>query len=261
MPTCIIPAGGTDEDVIFTEEPQYAYTRDNYTGKWTLSVSDLKVPSYYELKFSSPALYPSQGYNVKLDYSSPFTATQGGEIERLVAILATDYYYSNGESTVTYLPLGTLTTMAFDVAGKYSVRAFPTFCYYGGALITKYPGPDGTEKEFTNNTPTFGVKVNISSRTAEVSIHNVKFAEEMPMSLSVVTLSGLKLEGDAEDGYKITGRNIVPVVGLGANATPYPSFTFDEFEMHPCNTQMNMAEFEFIVAGRYEGEMIGTFTR
>jgi len=260
LPTCIIPEGGTDADVIFTDEPVYSYTLDSYTGKWTLGVSNLKVPSHDELRFTSPVIYPSSGFNIRLDYRSPFVATQGGEINNLVAVLANDYYYYTGESTTGNPPLGTLHTMAFDVVGQYKVRAFPKTCFYGGGLVTTYT-QDGIEKEYTSTTPQFGVKVNLATRTAEVTIHNVKFAEEMPMALSVVTLKDLKLVGDEEDGYKIVGTNIVPEVGQGAHSIPYPDFIFNEFEMHPTNTQMTMAEIDFRVAGRYEGEFCGSIAK
>lgn len=260
LPTCIMPEGGTDADVIFTDEPVYSYTLDSYTGKWTVGVSNLKVPSHDELRFTSPAIFPTSGFNIRLEYTSPFAATQGGQINNVAAVLADDYYYYTGESTTGNPPMGTLTTMAFDVVGQYKVRAFPKSCYYGGTLVTTYP-MGGAEKEYTSTTPQFGVKVNLASRTAEVTIHNVKFAAEMPITLAVITLKDLKLVGDEEDGYKIVGTNIVPVVGQGASATPNPKFTFNEFEMHPTNTQMTMAEIDFTVANQYEGEFQGSFTK
>ncbi|MCM1004986.1 MAG: hypothetical protein NC402_01665 [Prevotella sp.] len=264
LPTCIIPVNAKqDSQVTLSEEPVYTYTVGTMSGLWDFSVSNLRVAGLQELRFTSPQMSDSPAYNKIFYYGGNFASNDGREIQNFIATYIQDYNYYTGESTVTGVkPLGAaLMTMAFTVKDEYTIRAFPKTCYYAGSLVTKYKTSDGSEKEFTTLTPQIGVKVNMSSRTADISIHNVKFAEEMPVTLSIITLSGLPLTGDIENGYKIEAKNIIPVVGLGADATSYPDFTFDEIEMHPTNTQMTMCEINFKTASKYEGVFLGSIAR
>lgn len=269
MPTCIIPLDGKeDSQVTFTSLASYTFTNyapDNY---WTLGGYGIPLPQMPTLRFTTPKLYAGAdpttgGYNLVFSRNEPFSGNNGESISRFVGTFVQNYYYYTGEPVVNLIskPLGQAQmTMAFTVNDKYDVRVFPRTAYYGGALVTKY-NFKGEEKEFTNTAPIFGVDVDLSAKTATISMHNIKFAEEMPRALDIVQLPNLPLSGDLEHGYKIEAKNIVPTVGLGNNATPYPNYTFDEIEMHPTTTQMTTCEIKFKVAGQYEGEFYGSIAR
>ncbi|MCM1318989.1 MAG: hypothetical protein NC217_01240 [Muribaculaceae bacterium] len=270
MPTCIIPLNATDDSqVILTEQPTYTYTLYTGDNKWTLGAAGINIPQLPTVKFTTPKLNPgvdptTGGYNFVFNINNEFTADGGSIISRFIGTFVQNYYYYTGEQVIGLnpKPLGhALMTLAFNVDNKYSVRAFPKTAYYGGSLVTKYKDKNGADKTYTTTTPVCGVNVNLGAKTATITMHNIRFAEEMPMTLEIIQLTNLPLSGDREDGYKIEAKNIVPVVGIGQNATPFPNFTFDEIEMHPTNSQMTTCEIEFKVAGKYEGTFLGSIAR
>lgn len=266
MPTCIIPLNSKDDSkVTLTNTPAYTYTYYTMENKWTLGAANIVIPGGPAVKFTTSMLTPgidptTNGYNAVFNTGKVFNSDEGSSISQFIGTFIQDYVYYTGESTLSaYKPLGhALMTMAFTVNDTYQVRAFPKTCYYAGPLVTKYSGKDGEQKTFTTTKPVFGVEVKLDTKTATITMHNVKFAEEMPISLDVITLANLPLNGDAENGYKVEAKNVTPMVGLGAAATPYPNYVFDEIEMHPTNTQMTTCEIEFKVAGKYEGDFLGS---
>lgn len=263
LPTFVIPDGATeDSQVLLPGNCSYIFTQDYYTSKWVLKAQNISLPGYNTLNFTSPELYGNSGYNVLLTYPNSFQADKGDEINNLMAIVSEDYYYYTGDNSITMgLPLSTLTAISFDVKGQYRLRAFPILCYYGGEVVSSYSDASGTPKHYKASNVQFGIKLNTSTGTADVTVHNARFAEEMPMTISYMSLSGLKIEGDAEYGYRITGKDIVPIVGAGANGVPYPDFKFTEFEMHPSENSLTKCEIEFEVANKFTGEFNGSFTK
>lgn len=260
LPTCIIPEDATKE-VTFTSTTIYSFTLYDKTGLWTAGVNNLNVPGFGTVDFTTPEISASGMYNRYLAFNSPFTAKSGETISDFQAMLCTDYYYYNNESSLVSNPLGMLCSVTFNVPGKYSVHAFPRRAYFGGSTTTTYNGADGAEKHYTSNSMTVGIDINLDSRTATLVMYNARFAEEMPMSLSRVELKGLKVEGDREHGYELTGKNIIPLVGEGQGAVEYPMFVFNDIEFHPTNDLMTRAECEFEVAGRYKGEFSGSYNK
>ena len=155
-------------------------------------------------------------------------------------------------------PYGSLIACNYKVGADYSVATFPVQAYYGGVTTTYYM--QGSEqKEFVNNVPMYFVNIDLAKRTAQVTIYNVKFAESMPMALSAVTLRGLKIEASRQSGYVISGDNIVPGVGIGANEVDYPQYTFDHFEMYPTNQSLTKCAIAYSVAGKYSGVFTGSY--
>lgn len=259
LPTCIIPEDES-KPVILSGSQTYAFTLYGLTGLWTVSAANFNVPGYGILEFTTPNLAASGTYNLYLDFLSQFTAKSGETIANFKALLCSDYYYYTGESSTVAMPLGWLCSLSFDVPGKYQVRAFPDHAYFGGSTSSSFAGSDGSEQHYTCDSAQFDINLDIESRTAEIIIHNAKFAEQMP-AISRMKLSGLTLEGDREHGYEIKGKEITPLVGEGQGAVPYPSFVFNEIEFHPTNNLMNRAECDFEVAGRYKGKFTGSYSK
>lgn len=252
--TCIVPCDESQE-VIMTEAPTYKYTVNTTNNLWKISVSNLSVPGFTPLSFTSPEMLATSGYNSFFNFLSDIQAGDA-EISNLEAVIARDYSYYTGESTVIGLPIGTLAMTSFDVKDRYKVHAGPKLCYYEGSVVSRYYDKDGAEQSFMSSNTYFSVMIKLATKTADITIHNAKFAQPMP-AMSIMTLSGLSVSGDREHGYRITGKNIIPVVGEGLNAVSYPDFVFNEIDFHPTDDLLTTGECEFTVAGRFYGKFTG----
>lgn len=259
IPTCIIPE---DESmpVVFSKTPVYTITRYDINNLWTVNVTKISLQGFGDFEMRTPEMMATSGYNRYLTYNSPFTSVNGDVINGFEACILSDYWYYTGENTIHTTPLSLLQYIYFNVPGKFSVHAFPTRVYYGGTTVSSYKTAEGQDKNFKSETPVFGVEMNLDSRTATVKIYNAKFADEMP-AISLMTLSGLTVEGDRDHGYEIKGTDIIPVVGMGDGAVPYPNFIFNSFELHPSEDLFTDVECDFNVAGRFNGEFEGSCAR
>lgn len=264
MTTCVVPLHGDDDSkVVLTNTPTYTYTLYTLGGYWVAGVHNLSIPGVGSMDFTTPHLTASSGDNFILSYNDDIEGGNGMKVSSFVSAFIQDYNYYTGDASLNgSRPFGVaLTTMAFNVNDEYMVRAFPKMCYYAGSLVTKYTDTDGSERESTMLTPQFGVKVDADSRTAEIMMHNVKFADNMPVTIPLITLKGLTFKGDTNDGYEISGENVVPMVTMNGETVSYPMFTFDEIKMHPTTTQMTTCEIKFKVAGKYKGWFTGSIAK
>lgn len=262
IPAVVIPAN-TAEEAVLTELPIKITQYMDEGGIWRINVNSFTLPSGEKLSFMSPDIAGSMNDfinpDIMLRCMSNFMAETGQTIRNLNVDLINNYYYLSfsGEGSVS--PYGTYVAANFKVGSDYSIATFPREAYYGGTTITKYNIGSG-DKEFRNEVPMYFFNIDMSRRTAILTIYNAKFAEEMPMALSAVTLRGLKVEPSSQSGYRISGKNIVPVVGVGGNEVEYPQYTFDDIEMHPTNTALTQCEINYSVAGRFAGRFTGSYT-
>ncbi len=261
LPACVI-FEKAEKPVALCPDASINFTYFFNRGIWNVTINDLDVAGMdSELSFTTPDIIPSGQSNQLLSYLSAFTAKSGQTVSGFSCILSNNYYYYTGEETTTLSPLGTLITVTFNVPGQYQVRAFPPRCYFGGTTVSTYKDAQGNDKRYESTSAQFGLDMDVAARKATVTIHNAKFAEEMPGSLTRMELKGLTIEGDREHGYKLVGKDIIPVVGEGAAAVPYKQFVFNEIEFHPTNNLMTLGECEFTVAGRYHGKFTGSFVK
>lgn len=145
-----------------------------------------------------------------------------------------------------------------EVGGKnYRVATFPNLAYYGGSTTTTYTS-DGKEQEYKAEEPMYMISVNAEAGTAEMTIYNAQFASNMP-KIAAINVKGLKIQGDRSHGYKISGQNIVPTVGVGSAATAMPEFTFNNIEVYPSDNDLTSVQINFTAASRFKAIFTGSY--
>lgn len=259
LPTAIIPEDKS-KPVELIAGVDYAFTYDYINSNWTVDLADISLQGEDKLSFSSPRIYASGDYNLRLRYNSPFSAKNNETINSLYAIIASNYYWPGIPNTTQHMPVGNLCTVSFNVADKYSVRSFPEIVCYSGTTTSTFNDNDGNPTEFSSKEPLFSVTMDMTAKTAEIIIQNAKFAQAMP-SITSMRLTGLTISADNDHCYRISGKDIVPKVGEGQHETPFPQFSFNEIVLYPANDEMTHARCEFTVAGRYQGSFYGSWIK
>lgn len=250
LPTVIIP---TDESkpAVFAGLTDYLLTQSYVEATWTIAAA-LEAPGYGTNQFLTPSMAGSGTQNfVEIGYYTPFTSKTGQTFSYLSAKITDSYYWHTNENTIYNRPLGYLIYMQYAVKDMYVVKSFPEDVCYGGTTQTV-----AGETEFNTSLPTYLVQLDVASGTAEVVIFSAQFSSQMPI-LSRVTIKGLKLTPSRECGYVISGENIIPTVGEGPSATPYPQFPFTKFELRPSSPDLTTADITYTVAGKYQGTLAG----
>lgn len=228
-------------------------------GVWRVDVKSFTLPSGDNLSFTTPDIFASGEIDWSLRYISNFNAESGQVIRDYRAELINNYYYfsNTGGNAGGTPPMGTIVASMFRVGGEYTVTVIPHIAYYGGTTVTQYQ-IKSEEVESTFYEPLYYITLDLKNMTADLVIYNARFADLMP-ALAAVNLRGLKLETSHEHGYTISGKNVVPSVGVGSNEVEYPQYVFDEIEMHPTNSLYTSCEIEYTVANKYKGRFTGSY--
>lgn len=133
--------------------------------------------------------------------------------------------------------------------GDATVVTFDPNPFYGGSTTTSYD-MDGERKSFTTGQMVYNVTLNPENNTADVTIYNARFAEEMKRSITVA-LTGLPVTYVGY-GYRIDASGVIPVMREGGVTTPMPLYTFDRFTFSVDNVQSDgSASVDYQVAGKY----------
>lgn len=147
----------------------------------------------------------------------------------------------------------------FQYGDDYNVRSFWYDQTFKGQTITSYPSGTGMT---TYNTEGISYRVVMQlkkdgsiSDKADLIMYDAKFAEPQP-ELSYIVLKDLNLQFTNE-GYTITGDDVIPLVAENGEYTPYPAFVFNNFKASVSGnlTGVSMA---FTVAGRFSGNFTGS---
>lgn len=112
---------------------------------------------------------------------------------------------------------------------KWNVRTFWNDMTYSGLTITSYLSGDETIS-FNNENVYYRVIMKGTGadlNKADILIYDAKFAEPMPQMTLV--LKGLDLEF-TNDGYTISGQNIVAEMKGDGGLVPFPAFPFTSFK-------------------------------
>lgn len=135
--------------------------------------------------------------------------------------------------------------------GDVKVRTFPIDGVYTGNTTTTVNGAS----PFTTDKPLYRFKIDPSKLTATLLIYYGKFSDNPRMPELNLVLEGLKVEAD-ENGYTISGENVVPVtMGEG---TPYPAFTFAEVKYETLGADLTTGRLSFRIPSQM-GEFAATF--
>lgn len=166
------------------------------------------------------------------------------------------YNVSNASGVVSSLSSLTYTLLMSYNVNDRTVKTFPVRPLFSGKTVTKYMmGPAG-EKTSENEKGLYEVTFSTDMKKASVVIYNIKFAEEMPAVLDAVILNDLAVEYD-ENGYTISGTDIIPDVKESNGLTPYPNFPFASFKMWTTTADLASVDCEYVVNAKIqEREMV-----
>ena len=255
LPSVIIPVDNEQPAQLVTAI-DYGFTYDFLNSTWSIELAELNITNDDKLSFTSPSIYASGDYNLRLRYNSGFSAKNGATISDISATITSNYYWPGISNTTQSMPIGNIYSVSFNVTDKYTVRSFPRIACYGGTTRSQF----NDNEESSSTEALYTATIDLNTKTAEIIIQNAKFAPGMP-TIASMRLPGLSIREDREKGYVISGKNIVPKVGEGLHETDYPNFTFDEIEFYPNNKEITQAYCNFTVAGRYKGAFAGSWIK
>lgn len=258
MPTVMIPTD-VNKPAEFVTDMLYSFT--NYYGKgvWTVAVNNIHYNGLPVLSFESPEIVPSSSdKGVHLGYYSQFPANNNMMVNSLGVLMTNSYnYYIDYPENNP--PLGTLIVASFNLANEYTAKTITPRCYFAGNTVSKYES-GGEHKTFTTDKPIYYMDIDLDAKKADMVIYNAQFAPEMP-SIPRMQVLGLTVEPDRTYGYRIKGSGIAPIAGEGANAVPYPAFTFYDLEFHPISEDLTQGQLTFRVGERYSATFRGSYLK
>lgn len=147
--------------------------------------------------------------------------------------------------------------MQYQFGDNWNVRTFWPDMTYQGQTITSYP-------QASEPYSTVGVKYRVImnvkedfsiGKTADVIMYDAKFAAPQP-EISYIVLKGLDLQFN-ENGYTVSGTNVVPYMVEGGEYIEVPRYMFNDFNAS-VSGDMTGVKMSFTVAGVYTGEFSGT---
>lgn len=150
------------------------------------------------------------------------------------------------------------TVAQYAVATDYTIKTFPLNAIFYGETTTYYPSSDGMSSfkpgtEEGAGPMVYQLLLNIETNTAQVLIHNAKFAPPAP-ALGTVFLNNLSVEFSSA-GVKVSGENVVPSVPEGEGFTDYPAFTFNKFALETTSADLTQCSINYTVATVFRGEV------
>lgn len=265
----LLLATACDKESVDGPEAGYDY--------FSLNVGNYYIPSDGSTPYARNAVY-----NLNFDYGTStvdFACSEGNEAELSLLFTKYDLPYSQKDYANGYIrafssenPASGISDLKADfisadfpnlLSGTVeffnyakisfntptaSVFTFDLSPVFGGETITSYER-GGEMKSFSNNKMVYAVSLDVEKNKASVIFYNAKFAQEMPVSLTVV-LEDVDITYTAQ-GYELSATDMVPFMREGGNNTPVTNFTFDSFRMKVSGNNFSQAEVEYEVAGKY----------
>lgn len=248
------------EEVSVQHDCSYNFRLDNIKGGITISTTDLNLNGSTVGFTSNEMPFVRYGYQGgwSLDFAKGNAHLSNGmELTGL---------YGYVTSMVNYMspvgdPFTNLTPNPMVVAqyhvGDFTVRTFSPNSYFTGKTTTDFQKPgDSGVTEFSTTEAVYRVNFAKDMKTANVVIYNVRFAESAP-ALKAVILKNLPVELTRE-GYLISGKDIVPEMQEGTQATPNPERTFTSFNIKS-SADLTKIDCEYVVAEKYHGKFSGIY--
>lgn len=248
------------EEVSVQHDCSYNLRLDNIKGGITISTTDLNLNGSTVGFTSNEMSFVRYGYQGgwSLDFAQGNAHLSNGmELSGL---------YGYVTSMVNYMspvgdPFTNLTPNPMVVAqyhvGDFTVHTFSPNSYFTGKTTTDFQKPgDSGVTEFSTTDAVYRVNFAKDMKTANVVIYNVKFAENAP-ALKAVILKNLPVELTRE-GYLISGKDIVPEMQEGTQATPYPQRPFTSFNIKS-SADLTKIDCEYVVAKIFHGKFSGIY--
>lgn len=146
----------------------------------------------------------------------------------------------------------------YNVGDEYTVKTFPQNPFYTGKTVTQYPSGDGMASN-ESKTIYYQLSLDLENNSADINIYNSKFSgSPMEPVHPLITVKGLDI--DFSDGQvTVTGNDIIPEIVEGNVATPYPNYIFNTVEFKTTSVDLTECEFNYTVAGRFQGTFQGSY--
>lgn len=248
------------EEVSVQHDCTYNFRYDNIKGAVTVSTTDLSLNGS-DVGFTSNEM-PFVRYSYQGGWSLDFAKGSA----RLSNGMELTGLYGYVTSMVNYMspvgdPFTNLTPNPMVVAqyhvGDFTVHTFSPNSYFTGKTTTDFQraGQEGIN-EFSTTDAVYRVNFAKDMKTANVVIYNIKFAEAAP-ALKAVILKDLPVNL-TRDGYIISGKDIVPEMQEGTQATPYPERTFTSFNIKS-SADLTKIDCEYVVAETFHGKFSGIY--
>lgn len=244
-------------DTATAQMVQYTFENNFSTGRAKLGINGLEYEGvqYRFLGSDIPFTYTDY-FNGRIETMSvaAIPDANGGPAATSVTAEIGALYNFRPSDLVQPLPVKRQYTISYNVGNLFTARTFDVNGTYFGQTMTHYIYNE-QHKEFSTDKPVYAVAMNLQNGTATVTIYNPVFAQEMPPSMAntMLLLEGLKINY-TNDGFRISGTDIVPKVREGVSFTPNPHFTFNEFLLQSSTKDLRAAQISFKVAGRYNGQ-------
>ncbi len=189
--------------------------------------------------------------NVAETGSAPVTGMQGK---------VTPFFYYNTQVQVpgytSTFSVAPHLAMSYNYDAKYHVTTMYGDSFYSGTLQTTYADKEGQQQTYAPKDPfLYRLVIDAKNSKADVIMYDAVFAEGMP-KLTAVIVKGLTLKV-TRGGFVAEGKNIVPDLVEGAQATPLPPFVFNDITVASSSSDLTSATFTFSVAGKYSGKFTG----
>lgn len=196
-----------------------------------------------------------------ISFSATDATATGSKVTNLKATV-TQAAYEPGNTSVPgyperFVPGSSLHYLVADyiLNGETHVRTFWPDMTFVGTTTTTYPGMDTF---YTNTDISYRVIIqrdanNTLQNKADIIFYNAKFAPQAP-EITVV-LKDLDL-AFTNNGYTISGTNVVPYMIEGSQLQETPRFAFDELHFYVLG-DLTQAQATYKVAGIYSGDFRG----
>lgn len=146
--------------------------------------------------------------------------------------------------------------MNYTLSDFWRVRTFWRDMTFSGSTTTSYPG---MQAPYSTESISYRVVMNLDNPTgaftADVIFYNAMFAPNMP-SLSAIVIKDLALEF-TQNGYTVSGQNIVPSMLEGQELLENPTYTFDDFRMNVGGDYMQQCDIDYTVGHMFSGSFTG----
>lgn len=148
--------------------------------------------------------------------------------------------------------------MSYTVNYDYTVKTFMPDAIYSGTTHIATAG--STEEPYTNPDIRYRVIFDTDFKKADIIFYDAKFSPMMPRSIYFV-LQDLNVEF-TKNGYKITGKDLIPDLYEANGLTPAPNYPFTEFEFINTSDDLTTATCNYTVQigpAQYYGDFQGYY--
>ena len=269
----VYPLAQTSEEQGEASMAEYKVKYDIYaagSGAASLAVKDLKVGGVATSFITTDLPMTSYGFSDKgYTYVMNVIDAKGDVLtgDNVNSVADLKVYITNGIYDLRLTAPGVTNDygsdvglyLHYDLNKKFLVKTFQRDTYYCGKTVTTYPSEEGMQA-YENENINYRVVVDVEKSKADVVLYDAKFAAPAP-ALTGMVLRGLDVTY-FNGGFQISGKDIVPEVMEGDNATtPNSRYTFNDFTLSSSSSDLIDVECSYTVATVFKGAFSGSAIR